>query len=106
MHPGYTLLAIKQPDLVAHPCAARAYRLRNWSGLAGSALLSATWRRCRLGATGQTGFGCGSVHGAGNDGSPRSVDRDSHVRSQKRLYAFSNDSGTNVRLPLAREQAT
>ncbi len=42
MHPGYTLLAIKQPDLVAHPCAARAFRLRNWSGLAGSALLSAT----------------------------------------------------------------
>ena len=34
MHPGYTLLAVKQPYVGANPCAARAYRLRNWSGIA------------------------------------------------------------------------
>lgn len=43
MHPGYTLLAVKQPDVGANPCAARAYRLRKWSGIAGSALPSPTW---------------------------------------------------------------
>ena len=107
MPPGYTLLAVKQPDVGANPCAARAYRLRKWPGIAGSALPSPTWGRYRLGAAGRTAFGCGSGHGAENDGSPLSVaPRYSHVRSQERLYAFSNDSGTNVRLPLAREQAT
>lgn len=73
MHPGYTLLAVKQPDVGANPCAARAYRLRKWSGIAGSALPSPTWGRYRLGAAGRTAFGCGSGHGAEKDGSPLSV---------------------------------
>lgn len=69
MHPGYTLLAIKQPELGAIPCAARAYRQRSWSGIAGSTSPSPTWGRYRLGAAGRTGFSCGSGHGAENNGS-------------------------------------